>query len=306
MENYWRRFDKKELERQYSPSRWSQRYPDPTGNLSVAKHIEFCKKEGESVRECIECQRNVAYGNGENCKLDIYGLEKADKDAPILVYIHGGYWQFLSRDLSAYPVRPLVNSGAIVVIMGYELAPRVSVSEILEQSNSAIKYTLQMAEDRGSRGVFIAGHCAGGLLATMALTVQSILSFDSLASHIKGIVSISGIYDLTPIVETYVNEALQLNEESALSLSPSHLLSEIGTSCRRLGTKFLVAVGEYDTTEFRRQSKEFQQELIGQGVDAKFIDASECDHFQIVENLTDTSFGLTKGIMHLMELSCTR
>merc|ERR1711988_933232 len=106
MMDNWRSLDKTELERQYSPSRWSQRYSDP--DEVITKHVEFCRKESESIRECIDYQRNVPYGNAEQHKLDIYGLEKAKNDAPILVYIHGGYWQALSRNLSAYPVKPFV------------------------------------------------------------------------------------------------------------------------------------------------------------------------------------------------------
>ncbi|PNF33147.1 hypothetical protein B7P43_G14454 [Cryptotermes secundus] len=190
--------------------------------------------------------------------LDVFGGQSLSHDAPILVYIHGGYWQELNRDMSAYCVMPQYQSGIRVIIVGYDLTPKVKLSEIVEEIKEAAEYILNMAAKFGARSVWFCGHSAGAHLVAMLLFSGWLDQLDdNMCCTVKGFVLISGIYDLTPLVSTYINDALKLSSEEARSLSP--MLLNI-TSPLMTKLKVLVAVGEHDSLQFQRQSCEFAEE----------------------------------------------
>jgi len=98
---------------------------------------------------------------------------------------------------------------------------------------------------------------------------------------LKGLALLSGIYDLRPLVGTYINDALGLDENAAKALSPiQHDLSAFPPT--------LVAWGEDETDEFKRQSRAFAQPLSK----ACTVEIEGRNHFDIVEDLTtDTALG---------------
>ena len=91
-----------------------------------------------------------SYGAGSRQKFDIYGTN-LPKDAPIFVYIHGGYWQEVDKEDSAYCVGPLINSGCKVIILDYDLCPTVTLDQLVDQVNRAGEFILSYAHTMGSR-----------------------------------------------------------------------------------------------------------------------------------------------------------
>uniref|UniRef100_A0A2H8U2C5 Putative arylformamidase n=1 Tax=Melanaphis sacchari TaxID=742174 RepID=A0A2H8U2C5_9HEMI len=105
----------------YTPSLWCKRM-DP--NTVVNKHIEIVQLISEKIKKSrYSISTNIRYGSGDQQLLDVYEDELTSLDYTF-VYIHGGYWQDLNKDISAYCVEPLVNAGIRVVIPGYDLAPK--------------------------------------------------------------------------------------------------------------------------------------------------------------------------------------
>lgn len=111
--------------------------------------------ESDEVRKKVPYQLDVPYGVGEREKFDIYGADslptgtwifnfnfnevesyhtkkKNILDAPVFVYIHGGYWHLLDRFMSAYCVEPLYKAGIITIILGFEVAPKGTLIFIKE------------------------------------------------------------------------------------------------------------------------------------------------------------------------------
>lgn len=290
--------EKEELEKQYSCSRWSHRM---SADEVIAHHILTIATESEKAKAEVECQIGRTYGDTENQKLDIFGADRLPGDAPIFVYIHGGYWQELSREISCYMVRPLCKAGAVVVIVGYDLAPNASMPEIVSQCRKAMSYILNLAQHRGSSGVYICGHSAGGHLTAMMLSVDWMSECMLSNSIIKGAVLVSSVYDLRPLVNTYVNDAIKMTMDIAWDNSPWKLIDNIiNRSSKR---QIIVVVGEHDSPEFKRQSQEFEQKLKENGVSTKYIEIKDTDHFNVVENLQNDDYILTKEILNLMKLN---
>ncbi|XP_069998581.1 kynurenine formamidase [Penaeus vannamei] len=118
----WTNMNKKDLEEQYSPSRWSKRYAH---DEIIDAHVKEAARLSKAARADLPRppRLDVPYGSAPRAKVDVFG-EDLPGDSPIMVYVHGGYWQELSKDLSAYPVAPLYKAGILSVIVGYDLAPQ--------------------------------------------------------------------------------------------------------------------------------------------------------------------------------------
>ncbi|XP_071111598.1 kynurenine formamidase-like [Haliotis cracherodii] len=289
----------KELDYHYSPSRWSHRYgPDEV----IDAHIKSVTEGSKVAHWCLDCDSDIPYGTGKKQKLDIFNAKNAKRNGlPILVYIHGGYWQNLSLEMSGFMAPPLCKAGATVISVGYDLAPEASMDRIVSEIKQAMRYILRYAKEHQSRGIYLCGHSAGGHLASMVLACEFAEddAFDS--EMIKGAALVSGVYDLRPLTKTYVNDPLKLNEEDAWRFSPANFVSEIaGLSQQR---DILIAVAEYDPPEFRRQSADMEKDLSSRKVKTRYMDISDTDHFDVIEKLQKDSYSLTKEILRLMKLS---
>lgn len=289
----WRNLDKKDLEEQYSPSRWSTRHaPDEV----IGAHVREAALLSKAARADLPRppRLDVAYGSAPRAKLDVYG-EDLPGDSPIMVYVHGGYWQELNKDLSAYPVKPLYSAGIVSVIVGYDLAPQVSVEEIVEEVRAAVGWACRLAKGRGSGCVVLSGWSAGAHLVTQVLSTWPTAKAEETALDlVKGVVTFSGVFDLRPLVGTYVNDPLRLTESSAWTLSPLRVVGDLKKTWPFL--RLLVTAGQHDSPEFKRQSLQYSQVCGVSGLQAEYVEV-EADHFNIVEDLSKEDFSLTQRVL---------
>lgn len=95
-------------------------------------------------RKELKCELDVEYGNDDSEKFDIYGGDLPE-NAPLFVYVHGGYWQMLSKKESAYCAKPLVQKGYRVIVLDYALCPKVTLEELMKQVQRAGEYILNYA-----------------------------------------------------------------------------------------------------------------------------------------------------------------
>lgn len=68
-----------------------------------------------------------------------------------MVYIHGGYWQQLTKDMSAYCVDPLVSNGFRVIVVEYDLCPTVTLTKLIQEITECGRFILNYAERMHSR-----------------------------------------------------------------------------------------------------------------------------------------------------------
>ncbi|XP_075297275.1 kynurenine formamidase isoform X4 [Opisthocomus hoazin] len=228
----WRGMSAEALERQYSPSRWSPRL----GSDAVLRaHLAATAAGTQRARAGARTSLHVPYGTGPGEQLDIYLPAEPSGPFSVLVYIHGGYWQCLSKDESGFAAPPLVSRGVGVVAVGYDTAPH-------------------------------------------------------------GAVLVSGIYDLEPILHTYVNDALNMSREVARRNSPMLCIRPAAPAA----SEVLVAVAQHDSPEFRRQSQEYGQALRAAGWAVSLLDLAGVDHFDIIEKLSEESYVLTQVILNMI------
>ena len=111
-------------------------------------------------------------------------------------------------------VEGVAAHGWSVAIPGYSLAPEASLTEIVAEISRSLDW---LAKNGGSYGisgpVVLAGWSAGAQLVAMALGHLSVTAG----------LAISGVYDLGPIRDTALNNALKLTDQEVARLSPLRL-----------------------------------------------------------------------------------
>ena len=175
----------------------------------------------------------------------------ADAAAPVLVYLHGGYWRALSKRDQAFIAPPFARAGALVVVPDYPLAPAVSIEHIVMQVAQALAWTWRHARQYGGNPerIIVAGHSAGGHLAAMMLALQwPVFSPELPSDLVKGAVSLSGVFDLEPLrYAPFLAPDLRLDEPSAVRLSPAWMPAPQGP--------LIALVGGDESEEFLRQNR---------------------------------------------------
>jgi acetyl esterase/lipase len=185
-------------------------------NNAAVKNSAALIAERNEASKALRASRksflDLPYGDQERTKIDLYPA--ADKTAPCLVFLHGGYWQRNSRDLFAMLVEGVAAHGWAMAIPGYSLAPEASLTEIVAEVSQALDWVTQNGDSYGISGpVILSGWSAGAQLTAMALDHPRVAAG----------LAISGVYDLAPIRDTGLNNALKLTEQEVASLSPLRL-----------------------------------------------------------------------------------
>ncbi|XP_016105157.1 kynurenine formamidase isoform X2 [Sinocyclocheilus grahami] len=135
-----RTMSKDELEHQFSPSHWSHRM---SADDVIRAHVAALKAGTEKARSVTQTLLDVPYGDGDGEKLDVYVPSSSSPDVPLLIYFHGGYWQFLSKNESGFLAVPLVQRGVVVVAVGYSVAPKGDMDLMVSQVRRSVVSVVQ-------------------------------------------------------------------------------------------------------------------------------------------------------------------
>lgn len=210
-------------------------------------------KASALAREKSTVRLDVAYGSAPSEMLDVFPPLR--RGAPVLVFIHGGYWRALDKSDASFIAPAFVQAGAMAVVPNYALCPAVTIEQITLQMVHALAWTFRNAEVYGgdSRRIVVAGHSAGGHLAAMMLSCEwEKVSSDLPPRLVQGALSISGLFDLEPIRQTpFLQADLRLDAASARRLSPAYFPAPAGS--------LYATVGGDESEEFLRQNALIQQ-----------------------------------------------
>jgi len=219
-----------------------------------------------------DTELNQPYGSRERQRYDLF---HADEDAPLIVYIHGGYWQRGDRKDYSFVARELNANGITVAIPSYSLCPAASVMEIVDE----MQLCLAALWKKMKRHPVVIGHSAGGHL-TAEMLARDWSGFAGVPNNlVRAGYAISGVFDLAPLIGTSLNEALSLTKGTARASSP--LFRPPPPKGRRL----VAAVGGDESTEFLRQSREIAENWSKVGVNAECEVIAGTNHFTIVDEL---------------------
>ena len=246
------------------------------------------QRESERVRSDAAGARDVAYGPLPRNRFDVFTPKGAKPVSgwPTLVFIHGGYWQRLSKDDWSVVATPFVANGMAAVIAGYTLCPQTTIRGIATEIESAVAHLWNNAASLGINRdrIALAGHSAGGHLTAWCMTTDWTTHGLPETPFVSG-TAISGVFDLEPLVPIYLNEALKLSNDEALAMSPAY-------RDRRVACDFTAAVGGAELEEFLRQNQ-----LLGKlWKDVTEWEIPGLNHFTIIDELTRDDSALFKRV----------
>ena len=251
-------------------------------------------ESSERVRGLLESRLDVAYGEDEDEKLDIFPAKKAG--APIRVWVHGGAWTAGTRKEFSYPAEAFVNAGAAFVVIGFGLTPKFTLDQIVDQVRRAVAWVYHNAESFGGDRdqLFISSHSSGSHLTAMTLATDW-SQHDMPADAIKGAVMGSGIYDLKPIKLSYRNQYLHLDDEAVDRLSPVRHIPDVGCP-------LTLAIGGDETEDFFRQRDEDAAAWRAKGYPCNIIERPGLHHFSITIEYGDAEGPIVKAALGQMGL----
>ena len=258
----------------------------------VPEHVEIMERWqmlSAAYRLASTPENDRPYGGKERQRYDLFVANSGS--APLVVYIHGGYWQRGDRKDYSFVARELNAAGVTVAIPSYSLCPKVSVMEIGDE----IQACLAALWKKLGRRPTVIGHSAGGHL-TAEMMARSWGSFPGVpADLVRCGYAISGLFDLAPLIGTSLNEALHLSKGTARAASP--LFRPPSPKGRRL----VAAVGGDESGEFLRQSRDLAEGWSKVGIDATCEVIAGTNHFTVVDELIRPGSPMLKGIVALAQ-----
>lgn len=260
-----------EFDAQYNPS---IALPDPN---APGRHFV---ETAERARATLACQLDVPYGPTLEETLDIFPA--AQTNAPVFVFIHGGYWRALASKTFSGVALGLQARGITTVVINYALCPRVTIDEIVRQTRSALAWTLRNIQHYGGdpKRVAIGGHSAGGHLTAMALQTEWAEDYGLPQDPFVAALPFSGLFDIEPLRYSYLQPAIQLDEGIIRRNSPAFLV-------RPCKTPLWITWGGAETTEFARQAAVYHQAWTAAGNSAELRAVPGADHFTVIAGLED-------------------
>lgn len=248
-------------------------------------------QEGEAYRvDALKRDRaelGLSYGDTPRQSVDLFTGD-AGETAPIAMFIHGGWWRSLDPSQFSQMARGPNAHGVTVAVVGYDLCPNVGIADIVEQMRRACIFLWQ----RFGRRLFVYGHSAGGhLTGAMVATDWAALYPKAPADLVPAGYSVSGLFDLVPIVSVSANQDFHLTPESARALSPA--LWPLPA-----GRVFDAAVGGLESSEFFRQSK-LIAEAWGSTGKTRYEEIAGKNHFTVIDAFADPQNPMTLRAVEL-------
>src|SRR5262245_13309460 len=245
--------------------------------------IASWEKRSAALRQRHPQHLDRRYGPHERNRIDFL---KAAGKAPTLLFIHGGYWQHRAKEIFALVAEGAMAHSINVALIGYTLAPDVTLDEIVGEIHAGIDFLAGQLPDLGGApgGIVVSGWSAGGHLTSMALANP----------HVRAGVAISGIYDLEPIRHSYLNEKLRLDETMSHRNSP---MMQSGGPAKPLSLVLVSA----DLSLLRKQTADFAGHRARHGLPVTYEEIPGADHFTIMNEMIAREGRITTLVRQALE-----
>jgi arylformamidase len=229
-------------------------------------------RDAAAYRE-LRAPQAIRYGSGARHIIDFF---EGDGEGPIVVFIHGGYWLAFDGSSFSHCARGLNAHGVSVAVPSYDLCPDVSIGDIIVQMRIASRELARLG-----RPLVMSGHSAGGHLAACMLATDW-QAFDPVLPKqlVMAAYTISGLFDLVPLVETSINKALRLDQETAKAVSPLFWKAPTHGSLD-------AVVGGNESAEYFRQSRTIVEQWGRAGIPTRFGTVADANHFTAIAPLAD-------------------
>ncbi|MGU7778934.1 alpha/beta hydrolase [Burkholderia sp. PU8-34] len=238
---------------------------------------------------------DLQYGMGQAERIDIFPAAAAVQPAPVFVYIHGGYWRSQRKEDACSMAAALTQAGISVAMVEYTLLPEATLAEVVREVRSAIAWLYRHGGAYGidPQRIHVCGSSAGGHLVGMLYADDWQARFNLPRDVIKGVVALSGLFDIRPLCDINVNEWLRLYPDQAALLSPALCLPETAPP-------LVLSVGGLETTGFRNQTLQLHEDVSRRGLPVSLVANAHSNHFNIVNELAERGSALFEAVVALI------
>ena len=255
-------------------------YNNSAAVADSAAHNEARNTASAALRAAHPGTLDLRYGPREANCWDLFPA--GDPAAPCLVFIHGGYWQRNTRHGFAIVGEGVRAHGWSVALPGYSLAPAVTLTDIVAEMHAALDWLAANGAAYGVAGpVILSGWSAGGHLAAMALDHPRVAAG----------LAISSVFELGPLRDTYLNEALRLTDEEVATLSPLRLPP--------VPKPLAIAYGTAELPPLVEDSRALNRLRAAAHMPGALLPVAGADHFTIVDELRRPDGQLTRAALDL-------
>lgn len=248
---------------------------------------------GAEARSLLSCDLDRGYGTHPRQAVDVFPAARGD--APILAFVHGGYWHSRDRTLVHFLAPTYVAADVTFVSVGYRLCPEVTMAEVADDVRAALRWIHAAAAGLGGdrRRLFVAGHSAGGHLAALMAGPAGVPDL------LRGACSVSGLHDLEPIRLSYLNAQLHLRAGDVAALGPLALARGLASGERRL-PPLIATVGADEGPEYLRQRDQLVDALRAARQPVESVDVPGGNHFTALEAFGDPHHALCQAMLRLI------
>jgi arylformamidase len=255
----------------------------------VPEHAEIFarwERDAAAYRDRMKAEENaelgLAYGTSARQKVDLF-FPDATGHTPLALFVHGGYWRSLDASTFSHVSAGLNSRGVAVAVAGYDLCPDVTIGQIINQIRTACLFLWR----RFGQRLMVYGHSAGGhLAACMVATDWKKLDPKAPIDLVPAGYSISGLFDLTPLIKTAMNADLRLDDTEVARISPMYWPVT-------RGRVFDAVVGGQESSEFLRQSHIITDNWRQRGIETRYEEVPGANHFTVVDPLSDPNSAMT-------------
>jgi arylformamidase len=274
----WREMPDDVLEAHFNP-----RVASADAEGSLARYAARSAQARATLARTCHAEEDVRYGTAPKQTLDLYRPLDVGAGRPLVVFIHGGYWRALDKSDHSFVVPPMIEAGAVVANLNYDLCPDVTLDEMCDQVVAGVRYChAHAAAWGGDPGrLILIGHSAGAHLAARVINAPADAGGRP-PDLVAGVVAISGIYEPQVVLRLpTVNEQAQITADAAerndcLAIAPA------GSAC------FAVCAGGDEPEGWTDQSRRYADLVRGRGLECTFFEIAGTDHFTVLERAFET------------------
>ena len=286
MPSNWNNFTSEKIEKHFNP-----RIAVP----NFEQYVIEAQLKAKAARKNIPNYLDIPYGKHELQKLDIFCKHNL-KNAPIHIFIHGGYWRALDKSDHSHLAKPFVDKGCLYISLNYGLCPNISLSEITNHVKQAIVWIYKNCQAYGGNpnNINISGHSAGAHLCAMMLNFDWI-KLNLPKDILKSTFLISGIYEPEVVLKLSLNSEIKLTNKEAINNTPIPNKNYL--------SKLFFSVGEKEPNEWIKQTKRYAKLSLDYNNTVNFKILKNQNHFSILNMLSDNKSKYTK---RMVEETCNK
>ncbi|MBB6468181.1 acetyl esterase/lipase [Aminobacter lissarensis] len=253
------------------------------GDRWPAAWVEPAQSFRDTLSATDRAQLDIGYGDKPRNRLDLFLPEGTPKG--LVVFVHGGYWMALDKSYWSHLAKGSVDLGYAVAMPSYTLCPEVRIGNIVREVGAAIGKAAGLVDGP----IMLTGHSAGGHLVSRMVASGSPLA-PEVQARIRHVVSLSGVHDLRPLMNTGMNKTLHIDEAEALAESPALLrpMANVRITCW---------VGGGERAEFLRQNDLLANIWTGLGAATGAVVEPDRHHFSVIDGLADKDHALTQTLL---------